>query len=115
MIVILVFLKSQNFEFLPLSSLTSSGPPLTQKFVWPLLEPDQGTDPDEKEPGGEKKIRICVCLLISSLEEFTAWSGELQGRKSSGIDVRAGEREAGGEGCLNGTDTESKKPGKASP
>lgn len=99
MLIILVFLKCQNFEFLTLLSLTSSGPPLTQKFVRPLLEPDQGTDPAEKEPGGIKKIRIYFCLLLSSLVEFTAWPGKLQGRRSSGIDGRAGEREAGGEGC----------------
>lgn len=53
MVIILVFLQSQIFAFLPLSS--HSCPPLTQKFVWPLLEPDQGADPADKGPEGKKK------------------------------------------------------------
>lgn len=51
MVVIFVFLQSQILTFLPLLSITSSHLPLTQKFVGPFLEPDQGTDPTEKEPG----------------------------------------------------------------
>lgn len=63
----------------------------------------------------EKKTRIYFYLQISSLLEFTAWSWKLEGRRSSGIDSRVGEREAGGEGCLNWDWHQNQKDLKASP
>lgn len=68
-----------------------------QMFVWPLIEPDQGTDPAEKEHRKKKLKNHTIFFFfhwICSLFGFTAWACKMHCRKSSGDGLRAEERKA---------------------
>lgn len=44
-----------------------------QMFVWPLIEPDRGTDPAEKERRKKKNHHFFFFHWICSLFGFTTW------------------------------------------